>query len=236
MEKLKLFWVSYLPCGTLIHMVYKIMRISKAVCLAFLGLWLFSICSAQKSNSVWVNKEKMKGKAYKKVFIIVMADDPVARGALEMGLTNAAIDRGYDAVLSIDYLHPIVGETKTPSKEELVDAVQKSNSDAVLVASLLRAKEELSYTPGTSSYMSMPYSRSYYGYYNYWYPSIYSPGYYTPEMNYVILSNMYDVASEEIMWSVKSKVFNPSSITGFSNDYIKLLGKQLGKKGLAKQK
>jgi hypothetical protein len=47
-------------------------------------------------------------------------------------------------------------------------------------------------------------------------------------------SNLYDVASEEIMWSVQSNVFDPSSLSQFSKAYTSQLIKQLKEEGLLK--
>jgi hypothetical protein len=49
-------------------------------------------------------------------------------------------------------------------------------------------------------------------------------------------SNLYDVASEEIMWSVQSKVFSPETIKKFSQAYTSTLVKQLEKAKLMKKK
>ena len=47
--------------------------------------------------------------------------------------------------------------------------------------------------------------------------------------------NLYDVASEEIMWSVQSEIFDPSSAKKFSSAYTKTLINQLGKENLLKK-
>jgi len=48
-------------------------------------------------------------------------------------------------------------------------------------------------------------------------------------------SNLYDAASQEIMWSVQSEIFNPSSLDKFSRSYTQTLIKQLQDDGLAKK-
>jgi hypothetical protein len=51
-----------------------------------------------------------------------------------------------------------------------------------------------------------------------------------------MLSNLYDVATEEIMWSIKSEVFDPSSLASFSRLYTKNLFTKLQEAKLLKKK
>jgi hypothetical protein len=48
-------------------------------------------------------------------------------------------------------------------------------------------------------------------------------------------SNLYDAATEELMWSVQSEVFNPSSLNNFSKSYMNTLVKQLTRQNLLKK-
>jgi hypothetical protein len=56
------------------------------------------------------------------------------------------------------------------------------------------------------------YGAGFYGYYNYWSPTLYSPGYYTTDKTYFIEANAYDMETQKIIWSVQSKAENPSGI------------------------
>ena len=57
----------------------------------------------------------------------------------------------------------------------------------------------------------------------------------TKEKTYFMQGNLYDAASEEIMWSVQSKIFNPSSVKKFSKSYTASLVKQLEQEKLLKK-
>lgn len=199
---------------------------------------LFIACASPKSTGVWVNTEKIQGKKFSKIFIVVMSADIEARSKIETDLASEAISRGYSAVKSIDVMPPNLKDPATPGKDEIAEKVKASGSDAVFVASLLKEEEEVRYNPGTTSYTIMPYYRwhgNFWGYYNHWVPSIYQPGYYSKDKSYFMQSNLYDVATEEIMWSVQSEIFNPSSLTRFSKSYTNSLIKQLEKEGLLKK-
>jgi hypothetical protein len=60
---------------------------------------------------------------------------------------------------------------------------------------------------------------SYYGYYNYYSPQVYSPGYYSSDKTYYIESNFYDLASDELLWSIQSEAYNPTSLESWFKEY-----------------
>jgi hypothetical protein len=195
-------------------------------------------CSPYKeSTGVWVNKDKIQGKSYSSIFVIVMTDNLEARALLENNLASLAQEKGYKVVKSMDVMPPRLKDAAMPSKEDIIKKVKESNADAVFVASLLKKEEDVRYTPGTTAYSMSPYNTwngNFFGYYSHWYPTVYNEGYYTKEKNYFMQSNLYDVATEEIMWSVQSTVFDPSSLTKFSKAYTSQLIKQLKEEGLLK--
>jgi len=194
-------------------------------------------CSSPKESTtgVWVNKDKIQGKSFNKIFIVVMTADPEARSTVENDLAAVATSRGHPVVKSIDVITTSLKDPKLPTKDEVVAKVKETTCDAVFVATLLKKEESVGYTPGTSAYSVAPYQTYYPGYYSYWYPSVSTPSYYDHEKTYFMQSNLYDVASEEIMWSVKSKIFSPETLKKFSKQYTSTLVKQLEKKKLVKK-
>jgi hypothetical protein len=198
---------------------------------------LASCSSAKEATDVWINKEKIQGKKYHHLFLIVMTADIEVRAKLENDLSAAAKARGYEAVKSIEVMPSTLKDPRLPTKEEIVSAIAKSGCDAVFIASLLNKDEDMKFSKGSTTYTQNNYFSytSYYGYYSTWYPSVHKADYYNLEKKYVIHSNIFDVATEEVMYSVKSEVFNPSNLQGFSTGYISTLLKQLEKAGLLKK-
>jgi len=194
-------------------------------------------CSSPKESTtgIWVNKDKIQGKSFNKIFIVVMTADPEARSTVENDLAAVATSRGHPVVKSIDVITTSLKDPKLPTKDEVVAKVKETTCDAVFVATLLKKEESVGYTPGTSAYSVAPYQTYYPGYYSYWYPSVSTPSYYDHEKTYFMQSNLYDVASEEIMWSVKSKIFSPETLKKFSKQYTSTLVKQLEKEKLIKK-
>ena len=62
------------------------------------------------------------------------------------------------------------------------------------------------------------------------------PGYYTTHETYTLETNLYDVESEELVWSARSRTFSPESVQEVIVDLKKLLIKDLDEKNLLKKK
>ena len=202
-------------------------------------LFILTACSAtKKTTATWVNTEKIQGKSFHSIFIVVLTADIEARAKLENDLAAAAAAKGYKAVKSIDLMPPTISAPATPGKDEIANKVKASGCDAVFTASLLKKEEDVRYTPGTTAYSVRPYYSyygSYYGFYSHYYPTVSTASYYTKEKTYFMQSNLYDAATEEIMWAVQSEIFNPSSLAAFSKKYTADLVKQLEKENLLKK-
>jgi len=203
---------------------------------------IVSACSSSKkttdpkASGVWINEEKRQGKTFHKIFFVVLTADVEARVQLENALAAAAIAKGYEAVKSIDVMPPNIKDPKTPTREEVVSKVKTSGADAVFVGSVLKKEEAIKYNEAQTAYAERPsWGGTYYGYYNHWYPTVSTSSYYDNDKTYLMQSNLFDVATEEIMFSVLSKVFNPSSLKDFSKEYTTTLMKQLEKGGLLRK-
>ena len=201
---------------------------------------IFATCSTPKeSTDVWINKDKIKGKTYSNLFILVVTADIQARVKLEGDLSNVANSRGLQTVKSVDVMPFDIENPKKPSKEEVVSKVKASGCDAVFIASLLKKEDRMKYTEGRSAYTPMTNytpAGNYYAYYSGTYSTVSTPSYYTQDKVYLMQSNLYDAATEEKMWAVNSEVFNPSNIDAFSKSYTKTLISKLKKARLVKKK
>lgn len=209
------------------------------VVVAFSLITIIHSCSSSSQlTGVWVNKEKMENKSYKKIFIIAQTADIQARKAVEEALASKAKDKGFEAVTSISVIVPSLSNPEMPSKELIIEGVKSSGCDAAFIVTMLKKEENVRYTPGTTVYAPLPYYRwnsNMFNYYDYWRPAVSTPGYYSSNQNYFLQSNLYDAASEELMISVQSELFNPESLQSFTKDYVKDLVSKLQKEGFLKK-
>lgn len=196
-------------------------------------IFVFISCSSsQKVLSSWVNKEELKGKKYSKVFIAVLTQNVSSKTILEYDLAATLNEQGYQTVKSTDALSGSFRDNPNLTKDDVLAKVRETNCDVILTVTLLDSKTETRYVPGTGVYASYaPYpAYGYYGgfgtYYGYYAPAIYSSGYYTTDKTYFLESNLFDAATEKILWSVQSSTYNPDNIKEFSSRYCKLLVSQ----------
>lgn len=200
-----------------------------------LGLSLSSCYGSRETSGVWVNREAVKGNKYSRIFIYVASPDIKARRHMENVLAAEAGKRGFEWVKSLDAIPPDLREGYLPSKEKLNEAIRSASCDAAFEVTLLRKEETDRYVPGTVMYQPrmMPvWNGRLWGYYNYWRPTLISPGYYTTDKEYFIQSNLYDVPSEALILSVQSTIYNPVSLESFSRSYLRNVVNQLKHEGL----
>lgn len=208
------------------------MRTINYVFILAVVLVFISCSSSQKVLSSWVNKEELKGKKYSKVFIAVLTQNTSSKTILEYDLAATLNEQGYQTVKSTDALSGSFRDNPNLTKDDVLAKVRETNCDVILTVTLLDSKTETRYVPGTSVYASYaPYpAYGYYGgfgtYYGYYAPAIYSSGYYATDKTYFLESNLFDAATEKILWSVQSSTYNPDNIKEFSSRYCKLLVSQ----------
>ena len=200
---------------------------------------IFAGCASSKETpGVWVNKEKIKGKSYSNFFVIVMTADIEARVKLENDIAATIISRGHKAIKSYEVLPADLKDPKPPAIDALIEKIKASDCDAVFLVSLLDKNEDVGYIEGGTQYtMRSDYScaGSFFGYYTHYYSTLTSSGYYSTDKTYIMQSNLFDKASQEKMFAVKSEIFNPSSLASGSRTYISTLMKQLSKAKLLKK-
>jgi hypothetical protein len=211
------------------------MRLKISV-LLLIALIMSGCGPTQKITGSWAAPDAKSFGPYTKAFIIVLTQNKNNNYYLESQMAKTLKSRGIDAVKSNDIFPPKFSVTQDMTKEQLAEAIKKTGCDAVLTLSVLDVRSEESYHPGTSYYpMSYGYG-GYYGYYNYYYPQVYSPGYYSVDKTYYLETNLYDIASDKLVWSVQSEASNPTNLSDTFKSYSYMLIKHLQSQGLAKNK
>ena len=103
----------------------------------FVIAFLMTTCSSSnKTSGVSVNKQKLNGRSFQKIFIEVATIDIEVRNRLENDLTATAISEGYAAVKSLDMIPFSLQEPKLPTKDEIELKVKESGCDAILILQL----------------------------------------------------------------------------------------------------
>jgi hypothetical protein len=68
------------------------------------------------------------------------------------------------------------------------------------------------------------------------YGRVYSPGYVSVNTRFFWESNLYDVSSKKLLYSVQSETFNPSSAADMGKAYSRIVVKNMTKEGIVAKK
>ncbi|TPE43845.1 DUF4136 domain-containing protein [Pontibacter mangrovi] len=184
----------------------------------------------------WKNPEA-GSRMYEKIVVAALTDNVRARQTVETDMQTQLQQRGLKAVRSIDMFPPTMTSKNGPDVNQLLRKVREQDLGAILTVALIDEETETRYVPGNYGYSPMTryvwYGR-FRGYYTYWYPTLYDPGYYTEEKTYFVETNLYDADTENLLWSAQSEAYSPASLRKASANLAELTVNQMRQEGLIK--
>lgn len=190
--------------------------------------WLFvTACSSTKITSSW-KASNLQPKQYNKILVLglIKDSDRSLQEKMEAHLVDDLKSKGYNAVSSLQEFGPKAFSNLTEA--EAIATLKQSNIDAVVTIVLLDKQKERNYVPGRMYYSPyvMYYNRfwPYYGTLNY---RIYEPGYYVTDTKYFWESNVYEVSTQSLLYSVQTKSFDPANSESLGHAYGKLIIKAI---------
>ena len=156
---------------------------------------------------------------FKRILVIGIAQDHEGRQAFENALATAIAKEGGTAAAS----WTILPDTAQLTEEQLHATIQNEGVDGVLLTRLLSVDKDTEYTPPkkynkprTRYYPASPGwgwgHGGYYGFYGTTYAAVHEPGYFDTSTSLRLETNLYSVASNELVWTGQSKTVDPSSI------------------------
>ncbi len=196
---------------------------------------LVTACSSTRIVGSWKNAD-IGAVQYGNIMIVGLTKNAVAKNNVEGHMAAVLGARGVDAKGSGSIFNPEVKVTEE-MKKEVAGNLASSGYDALLTLAQVSVEEKTDYVPGTAyTPYAYPSYGSYWGYYGYYAPQVYSPGYYTTEKVYTIEANLYDVATEKLVWAARSETTSPSNLDRFAEEYAETVVFQLKKDGMLKTK
>jgi hypothetical protein len=165
--------------------------------LAVLFLMVISGCGTSKITNIWKAKDITPQK-YNKVLVLglIKDSDRNIQEKMENHFVGDLQELGYNAVSSLKEYGP-----KAFDKMEEAAAIEKLKNggvDAVLTIVLLDKEKERQYIPSN-------YGNRFWGYHNDLYMRIYQPGYYVINTKYFWESNLYEMATQKLLYSVQTE-------------------------------
>ena len=195
------------------------------VCLLFSGA-LIMACAGTKLTQTWVD-ETHRGKPVSDILVIAVTYKEEVRHSFEDKFVAQLKALGIEAVSSADVI-PMPADLKL-EKDQILKVVNRFNNDAVIITHLAGVEEKETYSPATQS------NTGFYGYYDGLVLSK-DPGFYKTSTFVRLVTNLYDVETEKLIWSAKSQTKDPRSIKQTIDDVITVVIKDMQKKGLLSPK
>ncbi len=180
---------------------------SKSILLISTVFLLFS-CANTKLSQSWVEPDNKK--SYSDFLIIGIGESQQTRRAYESYFVEELAANSTEAVES----YKLIKSSEKIEREVVQKAIKGMTIDGVIITHMVAVDEETSYRQGTG-YASAGYGRHGRGMYSY-YPRVnsyvHSPGYYTTHKTYSLETSLYDIETEELVWTARSSTFSPESV------------------------
>jgi hypothetical protein len=193
---------------------------------ALLSAALLAACgTVTKIPNAWRNPAH-EGVPFQKVFVIGVGKNEMNRRVFEDRFATALSAGG--AVASPSY--EALPHSERLTEAQVRGAIEGDDYDGVIVTRLLGIEEDTEYVPPRT--YTVARHRGYYGYYGSSWDVVHEPGYFETHTIVRLETNLYDVATGELVWSGQSETFDPSSLTDIIDSATKAVAKRLGEERL----
>lgn len=191
-----------------------------------LSAGLIVACAGTELTPTYMD-EGRSGKPVSSILVIGAAHKEGMRRFFENTFVTQLKAAGVEAFSSADVI--AVPADLEFRKEMILKAVDEFKCDAVIITFLLGIdrKETLN--------RSDPYIQSYYGFYEYVYSYTHDPGHSSLKTIVRMSTHLYDVRTEKLIWSGKSKTLNPESASQAIDAVVHAVIKALQKNKLIQQ-
>jgi len=184
--------------------------LTSAVAMVALAVVAFgSSCASTEMTSTWVDPTA-KGSPLSKIAVVALTPDPGLRRMAEN--TAATQMEGVQAIPS----YQILGDTDLKNRELVKAKLRAAGFDGVLVMRIAGVSEQVS--------PAGPYG-TFDGYYDWAAAPVYAPGDLQTETVVRVVSNLYSLNQNKLVWSGVSETFDPAN----SKDFVKGVSKAVAK-------
>lgn len=202
--------------------------------MVLIGLYLYG-CTASSTaiTATWTNEE-IQPETYDHIMVAPFIADRGLKAVMENELAQSLSDKNVKVNMGSNFL-PNEYASATADKEDILESVKTRGAKAILTVSIIDKESETRYVPGTytySPYATYTYYGSFWGYYDYWYPRVYEPGYYVTDRYYFLETNLFDAETEKLIWSAQTKTYDPATLESFTDDFSRKIALQLKEDGI----
>ena len=168
--------------------------------------WLLAGCSTTRVTSQWVDESRVR--PLDSVMVIGVTEDEHSRRIYEDSFRDALAGEG----LAVSQGYRELGEAVGPEPDPILERISGAGVDALLVTHVLGVDNKTVFHPPTVSAVPNRYYDHFSGYYRTVYSYVHMPGYTSQHVIVRLETNLYDAATQELLWSAQSESVDPETI------------------------
>lgn len=185
-------------------------------------------CGNTKITDAWKDAS-VEPKPLGKIVVVGLIDDNVTKRLFEDTFTRALKDRGNDATAA----YTVVNCGPNTNPDSLVSVLRTAGFQAALTARSLGEEMVETQMRGNAYYMPQSYYQ-WGSYYSMSYGAVMSTTYNERSEKVIVEGNLFDLASERLLWAVRSKTTKTGKVKEGVNDYTRTIIPELAKSGWIK--
>jgi hypothetical protein len=170
------------------------------------------------------------GTSYRHFLVIGISEEDHNRRLFEEHFANELKAAGAEASVSFTLLP----DAADINRETGAAAIKGKDIDAVIVTHLVAVEEKTVYRDNMEYRPTYSHYNGLYDYYPYVRGYVHQPGYYTTHEIVKLETSLYEVKSEQLVWSAQSQTFAPETAVEVIEDLVKVVIRDLKEKGLIK--
>ena len=212
-------------------------QLTRRVILLSIATLVLSSCANTKITQSWVEPDNKK--SYSDLLIIVIGEIEQNRRAFESYFIEELNSHNIEAIAS----YKLIKSDAKIDRDTVVKAIDGLGIDGVIITHMVGVEEETvhrsagyGYGGAYGGYYGAGHYGGMYSYYPHVNSYVHNPGYYTTHETYTLETTLYDVETEQLVWSARSRTFSPESVDEVIVDLTKLLISDLEEKNLIKTK
>ncbi|MFY0600103.1 MAG: hypothetical protein JXR03_10565 [Cyclobacteriaceae bacterium] len=199
------------------------------VILAISTIVLLSGCVPQGLMRTWSSSEEYDHH-FKKVLVMGLINNVNLRNDLENEVVLAAGKTDLASVNGMSMFPPELGKP-FEDIERVKARLREKDFDGIITVALIDVRAER-YVTTDSYYEPLVYYDRFRSYYYQTYSLVYRQGYFSEYSRYFIETNFYELGAGGLVWSGRSRVFEPEELEKFAPIYAKGLFKELAVEGV----
>jgi len=180
-------------------------------------------CLATKLTDAWKAPDAPPKFNFSKILVAcVTGDDAMRRTAEDYLVLRIGPDKTIPS-------YKVVPESEAKDVEKTKARVKEAGFDGAVVMRVVSVDQEETYNPG-SAYtggINVSYYGSFWGYWGYGWPAVYSPGYLTTDKIVRVETLVYSVTNDKILWGARTKTTNPKSVLTMVDEIADAVAKRL---------